>query len=188
MGDHRRYVWSETLRNGLSVTIRPLEPDDRERVATAVRELGRESIYTRLFSHRSELTEAGLDRIMRVDPMREAALLVTRVQGDDEIVIGSGRFMAPPGEGALRAAEIAFVVDYSLSMADNNKYIRMTDAAKKFLGKVSTERGDRTKVGLVPFSEYVYAALPGSNIRGTPSSQSSTSFIPRRCGSSPRAR
>ena len=111
MGDHRRYVWSETLRNGLSVTIRPLRPDDRERVATAVRELGRESIYTRLFSHRSELTEAGLDRIMRVDPMREAALLVTRVQGDDEIVIGSGRFMAPPGEGALRAAEIAFVVE-----------------------------------------------------------------------------
>ena len=110
MGDERRYVWSETLRNGLSVTIRPLRPDDRERVATAVRELGQEAIYTRLFSHRRELTEAGLDRIMRVDATREAALLVTRAQGDDEIVIGSGRFMAP-ADDAMRAAEIAFVVE-----------------------------------------------------------------------------
>lgn len=111
MGGARDYVWSETLRNGLAVTIRPLRPDDRERVAAAVRELGRESIYTRLFSHRSELTEAGLDRIMSVDAAREAALLVTREAGNDEIVIGSGRFMAPAGEGAARAAEIAFVVE-----------------------------------------------------------------------------
>jgi GNAT superfamily N-acetyltransferase len=111
MGGAGDYVWSETLRDGLAVTIRPLRPDDRERVAAAVRELGRESIYTRLFSHRKELTEAGLDRIMSVDAAREAALLVTRGAGNDETVIASGRFMAPSGEGAARAAEIAFVVE-----------------------------------------------------------------------------
>jgi len=111
MGDARDYVWSETLRNGLSVTIRPLRPDDRERVAAAVRELGRESIYTRLFSHRSELTEAGLDRIMSVDPASEAALLATRGTGNDEIVIGSGRFIGTAGAGIARTAEIAFVVE-----------------------------------------------------------------------------
>ena len=111
MAGARDYVWSETLRNGLSVTIRPLRPDDRDRVAAAVRELGRESIYTRLFSHRSELTETGLDRIMSVDAASEAALVVTRGAGSDETVIGSGRFIGTTGAGAARAAEIAFVVE-----------------------------------------------------------------------------
>jgi Flp pilus assembly protein TadG len=70
--------------------------------------------------------------------------------------------------------EIAFVVDYSLSMADNDKYVRMTDAAKKFINKVATERGARTKIGIVPFSQYVYAALPGSNIRGEQATSTQT--------------
>jgi len=101
---------TETLRNGLAVTIRPLRADDRERMARAVRQLDPESVYTRLFSHRKELTEAGLDRIMRVDPEREVALIVTTAAGNDEIVIGSGRCIASDGEGE-RTAEVAFVVE-----------------------------------------------------------------------------
>ena len=111
MTDANDFVWSETLRNGLSVTIRPLRHDDRDRIAAAIGELGRESIYTRLFSYRTELTEAGLDRIMTVDPAREAALVVTIGAGNDETVIGSGRFVASAGPGVERAAEIAFVVE-----------------------------------------------------------------------------
>ena len=101
---------TETLRNGLVATIRPLRADDRERVARAVRQLDRESVYTRLFSYRKELTESGLDRIMRVDPEREVALIVTSGADDDEIVIGSGRCIASAGEGE-RTAEVAFVVE-----------------------------------------------------------------------------
>lgn len=102
---------TETLRNGLTVTIRRLHPDDREKVAKAVRELDRESVYTRLFSYRSELTDAGLDRIMALDPERDVALLVTTGAGPEEIVIGSGRYIASEPQGtAERAAEIAFVV------------------------------------------------------------------------------
>ena len=93
MADPRDFTCSETLRNGLAVTIRHLRADDRERIANAVRQLDRESIYTRLFSYRNELTEAGLDRIMRVVPGQEVALVVTAGAGDDEIVIGSGRYI-----------------------------------------------------------------------------------------------
>ena len=81
----RDLAWSETLRNGLAVTFRSLRPDDRERIANAIRELGPESIYTRLFSHRTELTEAALDRITAIDPARDVALLAT---------IASGRYMS----------------------------------------------------------------------------------------------
>lgn len=104
MADARDYVASETLRNGLPVTVRALRPDDRERVAAAVRGLDRESIYLRLFSYRNELTEAALDRIMRFDPAREVVLLVVTA---DEKVIGSGRYVVAPPD----SAEVAFVVE-----------------------------------------------------------------------------
>ncbi len=111
MTDPRDFASSETLKNGLAVTIRALRADDRERMARAVRGLERESIYTRLFSYRAELTDAGLDRIMRFDPENEVALVVTTGAGSDEIVIGAGRYIASgPGQGE-RAAEVAFMVE-----------------------------------------------------------------------------
>jgi len=107
----RDLAWSETLRNGLAVTFRSLRPDDRERIANAIRELGPESIYTRLFSHRTELTEAALDRITAIDPARDVALLATIGAGDNETVIGSGRYVVSLAAAGARSAEVAFVVE-----------------------------------------------------------------------------
>lgn len=70
--------------------------------------------------------------------------------------------------------EISLVLDYSLSMRDNDKYLRMTQAANEFIQKVSDDRGDRTKIGIVPFSEYVLATLPGGMLRGTPAGDANT--------------
>lgn len=110
MTGSREWRWEATLRNGTPVAIRSLRPDDRERMANAVRHLDRESIYTRLFSYR-DLTERGLDRIMTIDPERDAALVVTVGTGADETVIAGGRFVGTGGEGATRTAEIAFTVE-----------------------------------------------------------------------------
>jgi RimJ/RimL family protein N-acetyltransferase len=96
-----------TLRNGLAVTLRPLRPDDRDRMAHAVRGLDAQSVYTRLFSHRKELTEAGLDRIMRIDPEHEAVVVATTGSGAQEAIIGSGRFVGT----TAGKAEIAFTVE-----------------------------------------------------------------------------
>ena len=98
-----------TLRNGLVLAIRAAQPEDRERVAHAVRGLSRESIYTRLFSYRNELTDAGLDRIMHFDPERDVFLLATIGAGADEVVAGGGRYVTA-GSGA-KTAEVAFVVE-----------------------------------------------------------------------------
>ena len=104
------FTHRETLRNGLAVTIRSLKPDDRERVAAAIRALDAPSVYTRFFSHRT-LTESGLDRIMSVDPEHEVALLATILKGDEEIVVGSCRAVGSAGQRGPRTAEIAFVVE-----------------------------------------------------------------------------
>ena len=106
MANPRDYVAAETLKNGLAVTIRALRPDDRERIAKAIRELDSQSIYLRVFSHR-KLTEAGLDRIMKFDPAAEIALLATIGRGTDETVIGSGRYVV----SQPRVAEVAFTVE-----------------------------------------------------------------------------
>jgi GNAT superfamily N-acetyltransferase len=105
------YRVAETLRNGLAVTIRALRPDDREKIAKAIRELDRESIYLRLFSYRNLLTESALDRVMHFDPAGEVVLIVARGSGADEIVIGSGRYIVGPGGHGSRSAEVAFMVE-----------------------------------------------------------------------------
>jgi GNAT superfamily N-acetyltransferase len=105
------YHVSETLRNGLAVTVRALRADDREKIARAIRELDRESIYLRLFSYRNLLTEAALNRVMHFDPDGEVVLIVTTGSGADEIVIGSGRYIVGSGEKGSRNAEVAFMVE-----------------------------------------------------------------------------
>lgn len=123
---------TETLRNGLVVSIRPLRPDDRDRIVAAIRGLDRESIYFRLFSYRKELTEAGLNRIMTVDPQCEVALLVTTHSGADEIVIGSARYVASDASGEKRSAELAFMVeeDYQGLGIARRLMARMTEIAR----------------------------------------------------------
>ncbi len=111
MSDSHEWSIAETLKNGVAVTIRTLRPGDRDRIADAVRQLDRDSIYTRLFTYRTELTEAGLDRIMAVDPGRDLMLVVTVGAGAQETVIATGRFIAAPGNGVPRSGEIAFVVE-----------------------------------------------------------------------------
>lgn len=111
MIDPRTYAAAETLKDGTAVTVRALRADDREHVAQAVRRLDRESVYLRLFGYRKELTEAGLDRIMRFDPDTEVVLVATLGAGRDERVIGGGRYVVDDPSAIPRSAEIAFTID-----------------------------------------------------------------------------
>lgn len=95
------------LKNGTAVTLRLLRADDRDRMAKAVRGLDPQTIYTRLFSHRKELTQAGLDRLMRFDDEHEVVIVATTGTGADEAIVGGGRYVVT---GAGRA-EIAFTVE-----------------------------------------------------------------------------
>jgi len=135
MADAREFACVETLKNGLVVTVRLLRVDDRDRVATAVGQLDTESVYTRLFSYRKELTEAGLARIMTVDPAREVALLVTLGEGRDEVAIGSGRLVAADAAGAARSAEVAFVVE------EDYQGLGIAGRLLKHLTRLARERG-----------------------------------------------
>jgi RimJ/RimL family protein N-acetyltransferase len=135
MTDPRDFACADTLRNGLAVTIRHLRADDRERIAKAVRQLDRESVYTRLFSYRNELTESGLDRIMRVHPEHEVALVVTTRAGNDERVIGSCRYVVSGAEGGEPTAEVAFVVE------EDYQGFGIASRLLRHLAQIARERG-----------------------------------------------
>jgi RimJ/RimL family protein N-acetyltransferase len=127
-------VWTGTLKNGAAATMRKLHPDDREKIAAAVRKLDPESIYTRLFSHRKELTEAGLNRIMHVERGHEVVLVVTIGTEMQEVVIGSGRYIASQAPGTPgRTAEVAFLVakDHQGLGIAGRLLAQMTELARK---------------------------------------------------------
>lgn len=111
MVDARNYNVSETLKNGTVVTVRAIRPDDRERVAGAFGNLERESVYTRLFRYKDALTEADIKGITDVDFENVVALVMTKGQGEDETIIGGGRYFAYNAPGGLRNAEVAFIVE-----------------------------------------------------------------------------
>jgi RimJ/RimL family protein N-acetyltransferase len=117
-----------TLKNGTVATLRPVREDDRERMAKAVRGLDPQTIYTRLFSHRKELTEAGLDRIMHVDDTL-VVMVATAGSGADEVIIGGGRYIVT-GEGR---AEVAFTVeeDYQGQGVAGRLFAALVDVARE---------------------------------------------------------
>ena len=109
MNHARDYSVSEVLKDGTRVTIRAIRPGDRSRFVEAFRLLERDSIYTRFFTPRSDLSEDEIDRAINVDFVREAALVVTTEAVRGEIIIASGRYIATDRAG--RSAEVAFVVE-----------------------------------------------------------------------------
>ena len=70
-------------------------------------------------------------------------------------------------------AEVVLVLDYSLSMNDNNKYQRMIAAATKMITELDAAIDDgKLKIGLVPFSGMVYTSMSANYV--TQSSAMST--------------
>jgi acyl-CoA synthetase (NDP forming)/GNAT superfamily N-acetyltransferase len=90
------------LRDGRTVRIRPIRPDDGERLASFHRSLSSETVYFRFFAPYPELTERDVRRFTHVDNVDRVALVAT-VGGD---FVGVSRYDRVEGADA----EVAFVV------------------------------------------------------------------------------
>ena len=82
----------------------------------------------RLFGYRGELTEAGLERVMRVGP-DDLVLVVTVGEGAAEAVVGSGRSVRTGPD----SAEVAFMVakDYQGQGIARRLLARFVDSARE---------------------------------------------------------
>lgn len=106
-----QFKYPARLRNGTAVLIRAIRSDDRQRIIDAFHKLDQETIYTRFFSAKKELSEADLARIDASDFVHAAALVATLGEGDDEVIIGAGGYTVLDRPGQLRTAEVSFTIE-----------------------------------------------------------------------------
>ncbi len=112
MIDLQNYRVDDKLKNGTAVTIRAIRPDDKNRIVEAFKNLEPESIYTRFFGFKGDLTDAELKTATEVDFKKTVALVVTiPAGGGEETIIGGGRYIMYDPSNDLRSAEIAFTVE-----------------------------------------------------------------------------
>jgi len=100
-----------TLRNGTPVLIRVARPEDRDKIVAAFNALEPDSVYTRFFSARKELTGAELDRLSASDFVNFVGLLALVNSGSEGAVIGGATYIALPSSGGTRSAEVAFTIE-----------------------------------------------------------------------------
>lgn len=121
-----------TLKNGSTVTLRPIRPDDKVRLHAAFKKLDPTSIYTRFFGVKKDLSQAELQAATEVDFDTVVALVATMGSAEDEVIVGGGRYVVG---GSAESAEVAFTVaeDYqglgiaSLVLAELVRIARVQD-------------------------------------------------------------
>jgi acetyl coenzyme A synthetase (ADP forming)-like protein len=105
------YAADGLLRDGRSMRVRALRPDDKERLLGLFRRQSPESIHYRFFGAKSTLTEAELRYFTELDFDRHVGLAAVRGSGAEEEFLGVARYIRrddAPGDG--RRAEFAVAV------------------------------------------------------------------------------
>ena len=101
------YVFAATLRDGTAVTVRAAGANDGPKIRRAFLNLERDTVYTRFFGYKADVSDAELGRITRADFERAVALLVTIGAGEDEVVIGGASYFVSGSVAAAgRSAEL----------------------------------------------------------------------------------
>jgi acetyl coenzyme A synthetase (ADP forming)-like protein len=105
--DIAHYSAEEVLRDGGSIHVRALRPDDRERLLQHFKSLSQESIYHRFFGIKRTMTDDELVRLTQLDFVAHVGLVATLRDGGGERFIGVARYIrvADPTH-----AEVSFAV------------------------------------------------------------------------------
>ncbi|MBK5222637.1 MAG: GNAT family N-acetyltransferase [Acidimicrobiia bacterium] len=103
-GYPQRWESDVLLVDGATVRVRPIRPDDADRIVAFHNRQSPESIYLRFFSARPRLSPRDVERFTQVDYVDRMAFVA--VLGDD--LIGVARYDRDPDTGA---AEVAFITD-----------------------------------------------------------------------------
>jgi acetyl coenzyme A synthetase (ADP forming)-like protein len=104
------YAADGLLRDGRSVHIRAIRPQDKERLQAHFHGLGPESQHFRFLGSKKDLTPADLRYFTELDFVRHVGLVASRGRGAGEEFIGVGRYVCGENGAPARAAEFALAV------------------------------------------------------------------------------
>jgi len=130
--DLRDYAVEEILRDGGSIHVRAIRPDDRERLVEHFHRLSERSVRFRFMGMKRGLSEGDLDYFTRPDFVHHIALVATLREGGAERIIGVGRYVADDEDPA---AEVAFAV------ADEHQGRGIGTVLLEHLLRIARERG-----------------------------------------------
>ena len=107
----RHYATDALLRDGGSIHIRAIRPDDKQRLLDLFERLSSRSVYFRFFQTKQRLTDEELRYFTELDFTRDVALVATLQAGQEEHIIGVGRYFRIQENGQpTTRAEVAFTV------------------------------------------------------------------------------
>ncbi len=105
------YAADGILRDGTSVHIRAIRPEDRGELARGFAELSPEAVYFRFFRVKQRLSEDELTEFTEQDFERRAALVATLRVNDEERIIATARYAITDAASVPpHRAEVAFTV------------------------------------------------------------------------------
>src|SRR5712691_9162830 len=110
VGDPRHYAVDALLKDGGSIHVRAIRPDDKARLVEHFKGLSPRSVYFRFFGIKRQLTDDELARFTELDFARHVALVATLRTEENERIIGVGRYIVPEDARAPHRAEVAFAV------------------------------------------------------------------------------
>ncbi len=153
--DEERLV---TLRNGMTVRLRPARASDMDSLVRLFHELSEEDIYTRFFQRLKCLSFNQCQHLCNVDFENEAAFIAVTGERENETVVGSACYFLEPSSNL---AEVAYMV------AERWQGCGLGSAMQIFMKEHAVKNGVRGFIAFVLNSNKKMVALArkaGSNV------------------------
>jgi len=101
------YAATERLRDGASLEVRALRPDDRAAMLESIGRFSNEALHRRFFAPKRNFSEREIDFFLNVDFESHVALVAVLAEGGRPVIVGGSRYVVcRPG-----CAEVAFAID-----------------------------------------------------------------------------
>lgn len=101
------------LRDGQSLKVRPIDPDDKERLKDFFYRLSPLTRYMRFQHVKNYISDEELAYYTEVVPPERCAYVATKGEGSEELIVAVGRYDAMPD---MQRAEIAFTVEDNIQV------------------------------------------------------------------------
>jgi GNAT superfamily N-acetyltransferase len=129
-----QYHAEAVLRNGETLVIRAIHPDDKDRLHEHFLSLGRESVYNRFFGPKVDLTAAELRQLTELDFDRHVGLFAVRRREGREEVLGVARYVVIEGTSPRRA-------EMAVAVSDASQGLGVGTVLLDHLARIAVSRG-----------------------------------------------